>query len=55
MIIDTYEAARAALPHLSPEAADAVLDYSVGDGRREPVTLEVLRDNADHLAEEESA
>lgn len=51
-LIETYEAARVFLSDLTPEQADAMLDYTIGDGRRGPVTPERLRDNADHLLEE---
>ena len=52
--ITTYEEARAALPHLTPERADAVMDYTAEGARRYggPVDAERLKDNADHLAEE---
>ena len=52
--ITTYEEARAALPHLTPAQADAVMDYTVDGARRYggPVDTERLADNADHLAEE---
>lgn len=50
--IDTYGQAAAALPTTPTRDAEYVLDYSVGDGRRGPVTLDALLENAGHLAEE---
>ncbi|MDR6218854.1 hypothetical protein [Deinococcus soli (ex Cha et al. 2016)] len=54
-LITSAEEARGVLDHLPCEQADRVYEYTL-EGERKygtPVTVDALRDNADHLAEEE--
>lgn len=54
-LITSVEGARAVLDHLRPEQAGRVYEYTQGGERQDgtAVTVDALRDNADHLAGEE--